>query len=124
MVPDDPQPLRRCIENPELMEAIKNVSNPAGMVLWLAILWLEYKELIPRVQEQFEMVTKEVAQGRRRSDLNMYLSVMNQELREAEDALNQYKTWSTNPTAIALRMKIDDLQRARVSLIAPKGGEV
>jgi len=50
-VPDDSQPLRRCIDNPELMEAIKNVANPAGMVLWLAILWLKRKELIPGVRE-------------------------------------------------------------------------
>ena len=80
------QPLRRCINNPELMDVIKHVSNPTVMVLWLAILWLKYKELIPQVQEQLRMVTKEVAQGRRRSDLDMYLSVIDQELRKAEDS--------------------------------------
>jgi hypothetical protein len=32
----------------------------AVMVLWLAILWLKYKELIPRAQEQLGMVAKEV----------------------------------------------------------------
>jgi len=46
-VPDDSQPLGRCIDNLEPMEAIKNVANPAAMVLWLAILWLKHKELIP-----------------------------------------------------------------------------
>ena len=123
-VPDDSQPLRRCIDNPELMEAIKDVGNPAAMVLWLAILWLKYKELIPEVREQLETVTKEVAQGRRRSDLDMYLSVMDSELRKAEDALTQYNTWSTDPAAIALRTKIDNLQQARVSLVALKRGEL
>jgi len=122
-VPDDSQPLRRCIDNPELMEAIKNVDNPAAMVLWLAILWLKHKELIPEVREQLETVTKEVAQGRRRTDLDMYLSVMDSELRKAEDALTQYNTWSTDPAAIALRTKIDNLQQARASLVALKRGE-
>jgi len=122
-VPDDSQPLR-CIDNPELVEAIKNVDNPAAMVLWLAILWLKYKELIPEVREQLETVTKEVAQGRRRTDLDMYLSVMDSELRKAEDALTQYNTWSTDPAAIALRTKIDNLQQARASLVALKRGEL
>ena len=56
-----------------------------------------------------EAVTKEVAQGRR-TDLDVYVSVMNSELRKAEVALTQYNTWSTDPAAIALRTKIDNLQ--------------
>ena len=88
-VPDESQLLRRCIKNPELMEVIKTIENLAAMVLWLAILWLKYKGLIPQVQEQLETVTREVAQGRRRTDLDMYLSVMDLELRKAEDALMQ-----------------------------------
>jgi len=39
-VPDGSPPLS-CIDNPELMEAIKNVANPGAMVLWLAILWMK-----------------------------------------------------------------------------------
>ena len=56
-VPDDSQPLRRCVANPELMDTIKNVANPAALVVWLAILWL-----------------KEVAQGRKRTDLDVSVS--------------------------------------------------
>jgi len=74
------------------------------------------------VQEQLETVTKEVAQGRRRTDLDMYLSVMDPELRKAEDALMQYNTWSTDPAALALRTKIDHLQQARVPLVTLKRG--
>jgi len=33
LVPDDSQPLRRCIDDPELMKAIANMENPAAMVL-------------------------------------------------------------------------------------------
>ena len=110
--------------HPELMEAIKNISNLAMMVLCLAIVWLKYKELIPQVQEQLEMVTKEVAQGRRRLDLDMYLLVMDQELRKAEDVLAQYNTWSTDPVAITLQTKINNLQQARVSSVSLNRGEV
>jgi len=121
-VPDDSLPLRRCIDNPELTHAIAEVEDPAAMFLWSAILWLKYKELTPQVQEQLEIITKEVVQGRRRTDLDAYLSMMDSELRKAEDALTQYNTLSTDPAALALRTKIDNLQQARTSLVALKGG--
>jgi len=120
-VPDDSLPLKRCIDNPDLMGEIKRTENPTAMVLWPAILWLKYKELIPEVREQLETATKEAGRGRR-TDQDMYLSVMDSELRRAEDVLNQYDAWSTDPAAIALRTKIDNLQQARGSLISIKRG--
>ena len=121
-LPDDSRPLQRCIDNPELMVAIKEVANPAALALWLAILWLRYRELIPQVQEQLETVTREFAQGRRKTDLDWCLSLMDFELRKAEDALDLHDTWSADPSAIALRTKIDNLKQARVSLVALKRG--
>ena len=121
-VPDDSQPLRRCLDNPELIAAISEVDNPAAIVLWLAILWLKYQELIPEVQEQLETITREVAQSRRRTDLDMYLNVVDSELRKAEDTLTQYGMWSTDVAAIALRTKIDNLQQARITLSTLKRG--
>ena len=100
-----------------------SITQVMRTVVWLAILWLKYKELIPEVQEQLEAVRKEVAQGRRRTDLDMYLSVMDSELRKAKDVLTQYNTWSTNPAAITLRTKINNLQQARVLLVTLKRGE-
>ena len=122
LVPDDIQPLKRCLDNLELTNAISEVENPAAMVLWLAVLWLKYNELVPAVREQLETATKRVAQGNRRTDLEMYLSVMNTELKKAEDALAQYNLWSTDPAAIALRTKIDSLRQARAALVHLKGG--
>ena len=67
-VPGDSQPFRY-IDNPELIDTIKNVTDPAATVLWFAILWLKYKGLIPGVREQLETITK-IAQGRRRMDVD------------------------------------------------------
>ena len=121
-VPDDSRPLRRCLENPELMSAISEVRNPAAMALWLAILWSKYKELIPEVREQLETFTEEVAQGSGRTDLDRYLSWMDLELRKAEDSLMRHNAWSTDAAAVALRKKIDNLQQARVALLDIKHG--
>ena len=121
-VPEDSQPLRRCLDNPELTSAISKVENPTAMVLWLAILWLKYKELIPEVREQLESATKEVVQDNRRADLDMCLSVMESELQRARDALAKHTSWSTDPEAVALRIKIDNLQQAKTALLGLKGG--
>jgi hypothetical protein len=119
LVPDDSQPLRRCIDNPELVDAISDVKNPAAMVHWLTILWFKYKELIPQVREQLEAVTKEVAQNRR-TDLDTCLSVMDSELKKTKSALTP-STDSADPATVALRRKIDDLQEARASLVSFRG---
>ena len=119
-VPDDSQPLKRCVDNPELMDAIRNVANPAAMTLWMKILWLKYKELVPTVQAQLEKVTKEIAQGRKRGDLDMYQTAIEAELTKAENALTQHTTWSTEPIAVALRMKIENLQHAKHGLVSLK----
>ena len=120
-VPDDSQPLKRCLDNPELVDAISRVDNPVAMVLWLAVLWLKYTELIPEVREQLEVITKDVAQ-RRRKDLDMYLSVMDSELKKAKEGLEEYRAWSTDPAAMALRAKIDSIEQAKVSLAALMSG--
>ena len=120
-VPDDFPPLRRCIDNPELMEEIKRTGNPTAMTLWSMILWLRYKELIPQVREQLETATKEAVRDGG-MDLDMYLSTMDTELRKAEDALNQYEPWSTDPSAIALRKKIGNLRQTKDSLAAIRRG--
>ena len=121
-VPGDFQPLKRCIDNPELIDAIRDVANPAAMTLWMKIMWLKYNELVPVVQKQLGVVTKEVAQGRRRADLDMYQSAIESELAMVEKALTQYTTWSTDPAAVALRTKIDNLQHAKHALVALKRG--
>ena len=120
-VPDDSHPLRRCLNNPELIEAISGVENPAAILLWLAVLWLKWKELTPEVREQLEVVTKEIAQSRS-GDLNMYVSVMDAEVKKAEEALEKHRAWSTDPEAIALRKKVDNIHQAKDALLALKSG--
>jgi hypothetical protein len=108
-VPDSFQPLKRCIDNPGLTDTISNVGNPAAMKHWLTILWSEYKGLNTQVRDELETVTKEIAQGRRRGDLDACLSVIDSELGKAELA-------SAAPLAIFLREKVKNLREAKASL--------
>ena len=119
-IPDDFDPLKRCINNPDVMDAIRNVKNPDASFHWLAISWQKYGELIPKVQAQLVAVTKEVAQGERRKDLDVYLSTIDSELRRAEEVLIRHDTRSTDPAAVALRTKIGNLQQAKSTLVSLK----
>jgi hypothetical protein len=121
-VPDDFQPLKKCVNNPDLIDAISKVKNPAALVHWLTILWLRHKELTTRVQQQLQRVTKEVAQSRRRADLETCFSAVESELKKVEHALTKYSTWSNDPVAVVLKEKIENLQQAKVSLGALKRG--
>ena len=122
LIPDDSQPLRKCINNSDLIDVIKNMDNQAPSFLWLKILWLKYKELTPKVRTQLEDITRDFGQGGRRSDLDKYLATMDSECREAEEALTQYDTWSTDPKAVTLRTKIESFQEAGSTLGALRRG--
>ena len=122
LVPEDSQPLRRCINNPDLIDVIKYMDNQAASFLWLEILWLKYGELIPQVRVKLEEFTKEIGQGRRRTDLGKYPPKLDSELGEVERALMQYNTWSADPAAVTLRTKIENLQEARSTLGNIKDG--
>jgi len=76
------------------VDAIANAANPAAMNLWLAIVWLKYRGLVPQVQEQSDAVTEEVAQGRGRANTDTHLSEMDSKLRKTENALTRCSlTW-------------------------------
>ena len=119
-IPDDSQPLKRCLDNPELTDAISTVDNPVAMFLWLEILCLKYNELVPEVREQLGAVTQEVAMGTRRMDLDMYMSVMDSKLEQAEGSLAGHNTESADPAAVALRVEIHNLHQARAAWLALK----
>ena len=121
-VPDDSRPSRRCIDNPDVIYAIRDVDNPAASFLWLAILWQKYGELIPQVQAQSVAVIKGVAQGEKRKDLDISLSTIDSGLRKAEEVLIQHGTWSTDSATVTLRTKIENLQQAKSALVNLKRG--
>jgi hypothetical protein len=82
-------------------------------------LWSKYNELIPQVQQQLKAFTREVAQGKKKTDLDTYISMMESELKKAESGVEevQRNTGSDDPAAFAyLGMKIHSLQQAKITL--------
>lgn len=118
--PNNFQPLTGCINNPGLIDVIRNMGDPAVMALWLAILWYKYEELVPEVQNQLEMVTKEVTRSGE-MDLGTCLSAIDSEVERLIDALSAAAAYTHNPhraTANRLkRKKIDKLRQAKDSLV-------
>lgn len=126
LVPDDSQPLRKCIDNPELMDTIRNEEGPATMAAWLAILWYKHEELIPQVREKLERIMMEVVQDQ----LDMGLAVMDAELGRVRDALKRLEEANAGLSVdvygadltLTLRARIRKLEEARAPFIAPNGG--
>jgi len=107
-VPDNSQPLTRCLKNPDLVDAVSTVGNPEPMVLWLKILLLKYNRLDRAVQGRLEASMR----GNQRKRVDEYLSVMQLELRGAEEESSKYGTWSTDSKATALEEKIESHEAA------------
>jgi hypothetical protein len=76
----DPEPLRRCLSNVELIDEISNAENPGARVLWLVILWLKYEQLTPGVQQKLEAATKKISEA----DFNVCLSAVESGLTKSE----------------------------------------
>ena len=112
-VPSDSEPLKRCLSNPDLVDAISEVPNRNAIALWSAILWLKYSELGPNVQGQLEAVTK-AATG---IEVERYLETVELERETAEHELRGYTALSTDPNTVALRTKIGNLREARNRLL-------
>ena len=117
-VPSDSKALKRCLSNPDLVDAISQVPNRDAIVLWSAILWLKYSELDRRVQRQLEAVTKAAP----RSEVERYLEMVGLETVRAERELTDHTTWSSDPVAVALRAKITNLKEAKNCLLNLKRG--
>ena len=116
-LPDDCPPLKRCLENQELVADISQVTDPEAFALWLRILWLKYDELTPKIQETLKEVTKS-AKGREHID-EYYLKVV-ESLKEAELKRLDYPTSSNDPAAAALDRKIGSHREASKALKAIK----
>ena len=92
-VPADLEPLNLCIKNPGLIDEIRHVDNHEAMVLWAEILWSNYAKLTLKIREQLVKITGEISGSERgtylgtsESHIDKYLSNVDLELREAEEA--------------------------------------
>lgn len=124
-IPYNSQPLRRCINNPGLMDAIRSTGDPAATALWLAILWYNYEELLPQAKERLEVVTKEVAESGEMG-IETCLSVVGSELERVDRALRrttQSRTPQSHGDSLASdhnETKLMNLERAMEALTALK----
>ena len=107
-VPDDSQPLARCLRNPGLVDAITTVPNPGAAVLWSKILLLKYNQLDPKVRDRLEASVK----GPQRINVDIYLSMIQLEFDEAEKELLAYGAWATALEAFALKKKSESTKAA------------
>lgn len=113
LVPDSCRPLKRCLENQELVTAISQVTDPDAIALWPTILWLNYKKLAAPVQEALKNTTKAAP-----SHIDDYLTAVESERKVAEKEREKYARQSNEPVAVALDREIGNHYEAEVTLQA------
>jgi hypothetical protein len=120
-VPEHSEPLRRCLDNPDLVDAILKLGNPGATVLWLTILWLKHPELTPEARERLEKATRQGARDAGKGGLDKYLARVRSESKKVQEERTNYSTFSKEPRAIALQKKIDGFKKAEEQLVAIRG---
>jgi len=121
-VPGHSQSLKRCLDNPDLIHALRAMGNLDIMALWLEILCWKYKGLAPQIQEQLGEVLEETAQDGDRTYADICQSVIDSQLEKAQGALRQCDMQPTSLPAINLKRKIETLKVTRESLLAVQRG--
>ena len=92
--PDDTEPLRKCLNNPKLIDVILEVGNPAAGVHYLTILWLKFDQLTTDVQGKIS-----------RAGIDSCLSAVESKLKKPEIALLQYTSFNPDKTLVRRRWK-------------------
>ena len=99
LVPDDSQPLARCLRNPSLVDWIGTVGSPDTVVRWSKVLLSKYDKLDPTVKERLEVFMR----GVQRERVDDYLLTMQEELGRAKEESLNYGRWSADdPKAVPL----------------------
>jgi len=125
LLPGDSVPLQRCLRNPKLMGAVKDVNSSAVVTRWLDILWSRRKELPSEVKGQLTAETERIAQHQRNASLDSsrthileYVTYITSELKRTRDELGRYIRPFTDPIAVALEREVGELQRLASQLDA------
>ena len=109
LVPDDSQPLARCLRNPGVVDEISTVGDPDSAFLWFEFLLSKYDKLDPTVKERLEAFMR----GHQRERVGEYLLTMQKRLNSAKGESLKYGRWSADdPKAVALDGKIKSHEAA------------
>ena len=105
----DSPPFRRCLGNPEVVDAISKGGNREAIILWSEILLVRYRSLKTEVLERFEEAMRDTT----KTELGAYMSTIDSELTKTELELTKYKSLSTEKRAVTLKREIDSHKEAK-----------
>ena len=116
----DTESVRWCLQNAiELLEFTRGLPDGEGLKWWYGTLWLRYDKLDTTVRDEVKRIAADMLLGDGFSDLNLYLSLMQeevtrtrQELKELpEDDRQWVPGWEMQARLIAMEGNYDQLAR-------------
>ena len=114
----DTESVRWCLENAiELLEFTKGLPHGEGSKWWYGTLWLCYNRLNTTVRDEVKRIAADMLNGDGLSDLNLYLSLMQEELTRLRQELNvipesDFRSRFVRLSLIALEGNYDQLARS------------
>ena len=110
--PELPSSFYRCLGNTTVIPYLKQVVNQEAFLTWLVILWTKYPDVSPAVKAQLEAETLEVAEGPRRGNIPIYISIMDEEMERIRQKAKGHYAWSFDQEAVELRARQNSLSEA------------
>ena len=114
-----PDPFRRCLQNPDVLEYLKE-ANQGMSILWVLIQWANYFHLPENIKARLEPDTVEAWARGRRGDPAAFVSTMDKEITRLQREIETYDSWSFETRVVTLRTRLEDLRGARKKLVKVK----
>ena len=110
--PKLPRSFYRCLGNTAVIPHLKQVVNQEAFLTWLVILWTKYPDVSPEVKIQLEDETVDIAKGPRRSNIPVYVSIMEEEMERVRRKAKSHYAWSFDQEVVELRARQNNLREA------------
>ena len=116
----DTESVKWCLQNAiELLEFTRGLPDGEGLKWWYGTLWLCYDKLETTVRDEVKRVAADMLRGDGLSDLNLYLSLMKEEVAKIRQELNELSEdnkqstvgWHKQARLIAMEGNYDQLAR-------------
>ena len=116
----DTESVRWCLQNAiELLEFTRGLPDGEGLKWWYGTLWLCYNKLDTTVRDEVKRIAADMLLGDGLSDLNLYLSLMQEEVTRIRQELNDLPEddrqwapgWNMQAGLMAIEGNYDQLAR-------------
>ena len=113
-----PRSFYRCLNNTAILPHLeeKRDHGSSSLTYWLAVMWAWYPDLSEAVKTQLEHSTRGLIRRPSRTNIPVYLSIVEREMEHIRKSLGSHHSWSFEGDIVRLRARHEVLKSARGKL--------